>query len=231
MEPTKTNLAAGAMRSAANGRYRLMLRLGAFALALAIVAALLPNRLARADIGSSPMSVVQSVVNRALAVLRDKSAPAAQRREALRKIVAGNFDFTAMSRSALGYHWRSLSNEQRADFTKLFTAFIEDAYLAKINDYSGQQVAFKGENSLGQGFQQVNTDIVAPGKQPIHVNYLLLKEGGAWKIYDVTVDNISIIANYRTQFNRVINERGYNSLVSDLRSKQQQLAEALGEGH
>ncbi|MGH7916854.1 MAG: MlaC/ttg2D family ABC transporter substrate-binding protein [Candidatus Binataceae bacterium] len=231
MNSTQTESSITRMRRAALvGKSRLN-RFLAVALTLSVLAALAPCPAARADVGGSPMEVVQSVVTRAIKVLRNKSTPAAQRRDELRRIVVGNFDFNAMSRSALGYHWRTLSSGQRADFTNLFTAFIEDAYLSKINDYSGQQVAFKGQRSLGQGFSQVDTNIMAPGKRPISVNYLLLQGGGDWRIYDVTVDNISIIANYRNQFNRVINDRGYNALISDLRSKQQQLAETLGERH
>ena len=182
---------------------------------------------ARASTGSSPMAVTQSVVNRALKIMANKKMPVAQRRRALRDVVEDHFDFTEMSRSALGYHWRRLTPDQRTRFTGLFTAFIEDAYLSKIQSYSGQRVQFNGQSSLGQGYEQISTNIIEPGKSSIAVNYLLLNKSGSWKIYDVTVDAISIIANYRNQFNRVINERGFNQLMADLRSKQQELASLL----
>jgi phospholipid transport system substrate-binding protein len=153
-----------------------------------------------------------------------------QRRRELRSLVEQNFDFETMSRSALGYNWRSLSPDQRAQFTKLFTAFIEVAYLDKIQDYQGQQVQFAGEHSLGDGYAEVDTKIVQPGKSPISVNYLLEQKDGAWKIYDVTVEAISIIANYRNQFNRVISQKGFDQLMADLQAKQQQLESLLGEG-
>jgi phospholipid transport system substrate-binding protein len=80
----------------------------------------------------------------------------------------------------------------------------------------------------GPQYAQVNTDIISPsGREPIHVNYLLLQEGGTWKIYDVTVDSISIIANYRNQFNRVMNNQGYDTLIKDLKAKQAALAASL----
>jgi ABC-type transporter MlaC component len=82
--------------------------------------------------------------------------------------------------------------------------------------------------SLGEGYTQINTDIIEAGKGPISVNYLLLQKGDSWKIYDVTVDAISIIANYRNQFNRVINEKGFPQLMADLKAKQQELASLLG---
>jgi phospholipid transport system substrate-binding protein len=179
------------------------------------------------DAGNSPMAVTQNMVNRALQIMANKSMPVRDRRRQLREAIENEFDFSEMSRSALGYHWRSLSPDDRSQFTQLFTAFIEDAYLSKIQDYSGQQVRFDGQTSLGQGYTQINTDIVQPDKSPISVNYLLLQKNGTWKIYDVTVDAISIIANYRNQFNRVINEKGFPQLMADLRAKQQELASLL----
>jgi phospholipid transport system substrate-binding protein len=140
------------------------------------------------------------------------------------------FDSTQMAKSTLGYHWRSLTPDQRADFTRLFTAFIEDAYLDKVQDYSGQQVQFGQARSLGEGYAAVDTTIVQLGKAPLPVTYLLEQSGNGWRVYDVTVDNISIIANYRNQFNRVINEQGFPKLMTDLRAKQQELGSQLGEG-
>jgi len=172
--------------------------------------------------------VTQTMVNRALQIMANKRAPVQQRRRELREAIENEFDFTEMSKSALGYHWRTLSPQQRSQFTQLFTAFIEDAYLSKIQDYSGQQVRVLGQTPLGQSYTQINTEIVQPGKSPIAVNYLLLQKDGTWKIYDVTVDAISIIANYRNQFNRVINEKGFGQLMADLQAKQQELASLLG---
>jgi len=178
---------------------------------------------------ADPMAVVQRTVNDALGVLRNKQLPDDQRREQLKQIIARSFDFTEMSRSALGYHWRQISPDQQQEFTRVFTTFIEDSYLAKINDYSGQQVQFIRQRNDGPQYSQVQTNIVAPGKDPIAVNYRLLSKDGHWKVYDVTVDAISIIANYRNQFNRVMNNQGYAKLIADLESKQQALAASLGD--
>jgi phospholipid transport system substrate-binding protein len=178
------------------------------------------------------MSATQTMVNRALRVIANGSIPLTQRQRQLRQLVEPNLDFTQMSRSALGYHWRSLAPAQRAQFTAVFKDFIEDAYLAKLRDYSGQQVEFVREVPLGDGYAEVDTNIVQPGtgKNPIPVSYLLERNDGGWKIYDITVDRISIVANYRNQFNRVINEHGFDKLMADLRVKQQQLSATLGSG-
>ena len=183
---------------------------------------------ARADDANAPMTVVQNTVNQALEVLRDKSSPLPQRQEKLRQIVAQSFDFTEMAKSALGYHWKTLNPQQQQEFTNVFISFIEDSYLSKLNDYRGQQVQFVRASQDGADYAQVNTNIVREGKDPIHLDFRLMMEGGAWKIYDVTVDAISIIANYRNQFNRVMNNQGYDTLIKDLKEKQAALAARLG---
>jgi phospholipid transport system substrate-binding protein len=193
------------------------------AVAAALLLGLAPSP-ARAD---DPMSVVRTTVNQALGVLRDTSTPLAQRQDKLRQIVAGTFDFTEMAKSALGYHWKQITAAQQQEFTTAFVAFIEDSYLSKINDYRGQQVTFGSVSNDGPQYAQVATNIVQPSGDALRVNYRLLQEGGTWKIYDVTVDAISIIANYRNQFNRVMNNKGYDTLIADLKSKQAALAASL----
>jgi phospholipid transport system substrate-binding protein len=196
-------------------------------LTAAIVLSLAPSRFLAPAFADEPMSVVKATVNQALDVLRDKNTPLAQRQDKLRQIVATSFDFTEMAKSALGYHWKDITPAQQQEFTTAFVAFIEDSYLSKINDYSGQQVNFLRASNEGAQYAQVNTDIVQPKGDAIHVNYRLLQENSTWKIYDVTVDAISIIANYRNQFNRVMNNKGYDTLIADLKSKQAALAASL----
>jgi phospholipid transport system substrate-binding protein len=196
-------------------------------LTAAIVLSLAPSRFLVPAWADDPMSVVKTTVNQALDVLRDKNTPLAQRQDKLRQIVAATFDFTEMAKSALGYHWKDITPAQQQEFTTAFVAFIEDSYLSKINDYSGQQVNFLRASNEGAQYAQVNTDIVQPKGDAIHVNYRLLQENGTWRIYDVTVDAISIIANYRNQFNRVMNNKGYDTLIADLKSKQAALAASL----
>jgi phospholipid transport system substrate-binding protein len=198
-----------------------------FTMTAALAVSLAPSRFLAPAWADEPMSVVKTTVNQALGVLQDKSAPLAQRQDKLRQIVAQTFDFTEMARSALGYHWKEITPAQQQEFTNAFIAFIEDSYLSKINDYRGQVVNFLRVSNEGPQAAQVATDIVQPKGDPIHVNYRLLQEGSTWKIYDVTVDSISIIANYRNQFNRVMNSKGYDTLIADLKAKQAALAASL----
>jgi phospholipid transport system substrate-binding protein len=179
---------------------------------------------------TSAKATAQEFIDQSLRILRDKQKSVQEKRRELKPIMESRFDSTEMARSTLGYHWRSLTPDQRADFTRVFTDFIEAAYLDKVQDYSGQQVQFGQSRTLGAGYAEVDTTIVQAGKDPIPVTYLLEQTGSGWKVYDVSVDNISIIANYRNQFNRVINDQGFPKLMADLRAKQKQLGSELGEG-
>lgn len=185
---------------------------------------------ARADSGATEL--VKSLVNPALQILGDTATPLKDRQQKLRSLVSGDiFDFTAMARSALGLHWKDINAQQQQDFTQVFTAFLRDSYISRIKDYSGQQVKvnFLGETDIGNGRTEVKTTIEQPnGKPPIQVNYAARQANGKWLIYDITIDNISIAANYRNQFNRVINNQGFDTLLSDLKNKQQGLENQLG---
>ena len=179
-----------------------------------------------------PTEVIKALVNPALQILADNTTPLKDRRQKLRELVNSNFDFIAMSRSALGRYWRELSDQQRNDFAQVFTAFLEDSYLRRIQDYSGQQVNFRGQSPIDAANYEVKTNIDQPGgKTPIQVNYTLRQDNGKWLIDDVTVDDISIAANYRNQFNHVINKQGFDALLADLKRKQQGLEDQLGTPH
>ena len=200
------------------------------AITLVMLVAFCSMGLSTATAQTTAKAATQEFITQALQILRDKQKSVQQKRRELKPLMEARFDATEMARSTLGYHWRSLTPEQRVDFTQLFKTFIEAAYLDKVQDYSGQQVQFGQSRSVGQGYEEVDTTIVQAGQNPIPVTYLLEQTSNGWKVYDVTVDNISIIANYRNQFNRVINEQGFPKLMADLRSKEQQLGSELGQG-
>ncbi len=162
--------------------------------------------------------VVKALVKPALQILADKPAPLKDRQQKLRELVSANFDVIAMSRSALGRHWTDLTDLQRADFIRTFTVFLRDSYLSRIQSYSGQQVNFRGQTQIAAANYEVRTAVDQPGgKASIEVNYTVRQDQGKWLIYDVTVANISIAANYRNQFNRVINNHGFDAPLADLK--------------
>jgi phospholipid transport system substrate-binding protein len=186
----------------------------AFALGLAHVAAA----------AGDPMAAVKETVKQVLAIVTDPSYKSAtsERRGKLREIIAPRFDFSDMARSAMGYHWRTLSQAQRDQFVRTFTGLLEASYMGKIEGYKGQKIVYVKEMQDG-ALAQVNTNIVPQGGEPISVNYRLKQTDGTWKVYDVIIDNISLVGNYRNQFNRIMNQQGYDKLVSAIKQKQQSI--------
>ncbi len=171
-----------------------------------------------------PMAAVKGTISQVLSIVTDPAYKSAnsERREKLRELIAPRFDFTDMARSAMGYHWRSLSQSQRDQFVSLFTGLLEASYMGKIEGYKGQKIVYVKE--LRDGDQaQVNTNIVSGGNEPISVNYRLKESGGSWKVYDVVVDQISLVGNYRNQFSRIMNQKGYDTLVKAIRQKEQSI--------
>ncbi len=206
------------------GRFRLMAGAGLVAAALAI-----PLRSAAAP--PDPMAVCKGTVDKFVAILEDPALKSntAERRQRLKDVAAERFDFTQMGRSALGVHWRDLSDQQRKDFVDLFTRFVEAAYIGRLESYSGQRIDFVKAANDGPDYSQVTSNIIQQNADPIVLSYRLNLENDDWKVYDVTVDNISVVANYRNQFNRVINNQGFDALMNDMRAKQQGLDERIAK--
>ena len=177
-----------------------------------------------------PEVIVKSTVGQVITVLRDKQMAQDSRQRKVIEIVADRFDFADMARSSLGYNWKKLSAAQQQQFVPLFTAFMEDAYLSKIDSYSGQRVQFLGQATTTNDSTEVRTVLqqTESSDAPIRINYLLKDNGGGWKVYDVTIDDISITANYRNQFNRMIEQQGFDGLMSAMREKQQELRQSIG---
>lgn len=179
---------------------------------------------------------VKSIIDQSIVVFKDQQLSAPVREQKLRAIAESHFDFAEMSRSAIGYHWKTLTPAQQAEFVPLFTNFIEDAYLSRIESYSVEKInqqikssliQFTRQTSDGPDYAEVfSTVTLQDRKDPIPVNYRMRRDGNEWKIYDITIDAISVIANYRNQFNRVLNNEGYDKLVSIIRQKTAGLQQA-----
>jgi phospholipid transport system substrate-binding protein len=175
------------------------------------------------------MTSTRELVDRAMVILRDPRLSLTDKRRELRQLAERRFDFPDMARAAMNPHWNGLSPDQRTAYVKGFTAFIEDAYLNKIQDYSGQDIQFIKETSDGPGGAVVHTSVVKSGDEPIALNFRLRQQNGQWEICDLVIDDISIIGSYRAQFARVLNDKGFDALITVLMQKQQELDALLGK--
>jgi phospholipid transport system substrate-binding protein len=189
--------------------------------------------------GGDPTAMVKAVIDQATAVVRDTQTPTATRDQRLREIAEANFDFADMARTTLGYHWRTLAPAQQSEFVQVFTSFMENVYLSKLQEYGVQKIRdttahstvnFTGQQFDGADYAEVRSTVMLKDQaQPIKVDYLVRRDGAAWKIYDLNIDAISVMANYRQQFNRVLNNDGYPALVNLLKKKIAELGSTLGK--
>lgn len=146
------------------------------------------------------------------------------------RLAEGELDFRRMARGALGTHWAELSPVQRDRFVTLFTGFFEAAYLSKIQDYADLDIRVNDEAFDGGEYARVEASIIQPGNDNLPITFMLARRGNDWMVYDVAIENVGMIENYRAQFDRVIRAHGISRLMADLQAKQAQLGAGLGTG-
>lgn len=142
-----------------------------------------------------------------------------ERLDKLRQVIYPKFDFVEMAKRSLGSHWRGRSPEEQREFVEVFREMLENSYAANIESYEGEKVVIQNEKQ-DQNFAEVDTKIVTKKGEEFAVNYKMHKADGNWKVYDVVIENISIVNNYRSQFNRVIAKSSFEDLLRNMKEKQ-----------
>jgi phospholipid transport system substrate-binding protein len=169
-----------------------------------------------------PTDQIKTTVDKALTVLRDPTlkppAKVKDRRDQLRQILFARFDFTEMARRALGANWRRRTPQEQEEFVHLFTDVLERAYADIIESYSDEKILYVNERIDGT-FGDVGSKIVTAKGAEYSINYKVHLVSNEWKVYDVVAENVSLVNNYRSQFNRVISHSSYEDLVNRLKSK------------
>jgi phospholipid transport system substrate-binding protein len=169
-----------------------------------------------------PMTTAEASVNRVLNVLRDAKfkSPAAKeiKKEKLRVIYKDMFDEIEFSKRTLTRNWNKFSPAERVEFVKLFEQILEKSYIDKILDYSNEKVDFYKESMLSDNQAEIQTKIVTASKE-IPIYYRMILKDGKWKVYDVVVENVSLVQNYRTQFNDILGKNTPEQLLEILRKK------------
>jgi phospholipid transport system substrate-binding protein len=171
---------------------------------------------------SEPLELVKASVFRVLAIVQSPrvvGSDAGQRRTDIRRVAQGLFDFNEMARLTLAQHWKDRSAQEREEFVQLFTDLLERSYLTTIENYAGEKIAFLGESVSGP-YAQVRSQITTDRRVEISIEYRLLERGGRWAVYDVVLDGVSLVANYRSQFNSIIRTSSFADLLVRLRNKQ-----------
>ena len=153
---------------------------------------------------------------------------AAERRDAVRQIANEIFDFGEIARRSLGRYWQPLSDAQRTEFVGLFGDLLERSYISKIELYGGEKIVYSGERMDGD-LAIVSTKIITKNGTEVPIDYRLFRRGDRWMVYDVNIEGISLVSNYRTQFNKIIQSNGYNTLVDRMKAKQTESLEDAGQ--
>jgi phospholipid transport system substrate-binding protein len=176
--------------------------------------------------GPGPTEQLRGAIDRVLAVLDDPAlktpARAADRHRAVRQIADEIFDFEETARRAMAQHWRSLTPIQQREFVEVFSDLLERAYMSKIELYSGEKIQYPAERVEGD-VATVWTRIITKKGVEVPIDYRMLMRGERWRIYDVSIEGVSLVANYRTQFNSVVRTSSYDELLRRMRSRVEEI--------
>jgi len=169
-----------------------------------------------------PLGIVKTAADKAIQILRDthlRSNDKKQERiERLKEVLDPIFDYDEMAKRALGPQWRRRTPAEQEEFVKLFRDFLERIYSDKVNLYERQKVIF-GRETIEKNFAEVESTMVNTKGEEISVVYRLRRADGKWKVYDALVENVSIINNYRSQFDRILSKHSFDELKKLLRDK------------
>lgn len=180
-----------------------------------------------------PTDQLRGAVDRVLKTLEDPSlkgeGKVGERRVAVRKIANEIFDFGEIAKRSMARHWQPLTEAQRSEFVGLFADLLERSYISKIETYGGEKIQYSGERVDGE-YATVSTKIITKNGTEVPVDYRMIRRADRWLVYDVSIEGVSLVSNYRTQFNKIIQTSSYNELVAKLKNKQGELlAEDKGQ--
>ncbi len=171
---------------------------------------------------STPLDTVKGYVNRVLQILQD---PALQgetgkkiKKEKIQAIAEEMFDFTELSKRSLGPTWNKMTPDQQKEFAKLYESLLKETYADRIISYTNEKVTFGKENVLSEKTVEVPTT-VKTGTSEAPINYRVINENGQWRVYDVVIEGVSLISNYRSQFREILANNTPQGLLDILRKK------------
>jgi phospholipid transport system substrate-binding protein len=175
-----------------------------------------------------PTDELRQYTDRVLEVLRAPGMSPAERRTAVRNLAIEVFDVAETARRALGPHWQQRTPAERADFVRLFRELLEQTYVSRIDEYGGERIQYTHERVDGDS-AVVRAQILTKAGTTVPVESRLIQKNGHWLIYDILIENVSLVANYRSQFDRIIRTSSYDDLVKRLRERLAQLNQGVAE--
>lgn len=169
-----------------------------------------------------PLETVKIHLNKVLDVLRDPALKGESgkkaKKEKIGSISEEVFDFTELSKRSLGQSWDKFNPDQQKEFVKLYRLLLLETYADRITSYTDEKVAYKKEISLSQKTVEVPTIVISKASE-VPINYRLIEENGEWRVYDVVIEGVSLISNYRSQFREILANKKPEALLETLRKK------------
>ena len=169
-----------------------------------------------------PTDQIKSTIDKVIAILNDPELKAPEktkeRRLLMRGIADERFDWQEMARRSLARHWKDRTDKEKEEFVPLFADLLERTYMNRVENYSGEKVIYTGERVEGK-YALVSLSVFTSKDVEIPIEYRLQKKSDEWLIYDVSIEGVSLVNNYRTQFNSIILNSSYEGLVAKLKDK------------
>jgi phospholipid transport system substrate-binding protein len=203
-----------ARRSRPSGRAARRILAAVVAVSVALLMAPVPSR------AGEPTDQVRGAIDRVLEILKKKGLQAkerrAERRTLLREEISKAFDFDEMAKRSLGPSWRQRTQEERKEYVVLFRQVLENSYLGKVEAYQGEKIRYVKDSVEEGRIATVETLIVTGKGQEIPLNYRMMKEKADWRVYDVVIEEISLVNNYRSQFAGILQRSSFQDLLARL---------------
>jgi len=193
-------------------------------LPLAIAATILGGTVAGQ---ASVTAGVKKTVDEVVRIVADKELKKPQnekkRRRELKEAIGTIFDYGEMAKRSMGIHWKDRTPAEKKEFVQLFETLLENSYASKIESYNQERIVYLGETVDGD-YAEVKSKVITPKRDEYSLDYRLFGSGGKWMVYDVVIEGVSMVSNYRTQFNKIIRNQGYGELLKKLRSKSEEIS-------
>jgi phospholipid transport system substrate-binding protein len=169
-----------------------------------------------------PTDQIRDTTDKIIAIVSDPELKGTdrepERNRKIRQAVDERFDWEGISRRALARHWKKRTAEEREEFIVLFGRLLERTYRDKVSDYSGEKVTYVDERVDGK-YAVVSVKIFTTKNQDVSVDYRVKRRGEGWYVYDVSIEGVSLVNNYRKQFNSIIMRSSYEELIKRLKAK------------
>lgn len=173
---------------------------------------------------ANPTEDVKKTVDEVVRIVADKDMKKneAKRRQALKKAISTIFDYSEMAKRSLGKHWNPRTMAEKKQFTEIFATLLENSYAGKIESYNNERIVYI-RDIVEDNYAEVKSKVVTAARDEFTLDYRLLKQSNKWMVYDVIIEGVSLVSNYRSQFNKIITADGYSTLVKKLHTKNDEL--------